>query len=1113
MNIDPKLYKNNLPVEPEDNHEVQVLSEYLRGESKVIGLFGDYGSGKSSIIKKVEEENKHIDFHILSVPNFMDTNTTPKNMDESVIKQEVRKSITMQLISLFDSNDEIKAIKKKLLIHTFEMPSYWDILVVTVLVSLFLIQVTFDFSLDNIYANMSKYIWITIFILFMLILVVRIFCAIKKMIIKIKNAKLTDFKFSQISLKQDGPNTFIDYDLETIVALIEASRNSKPKDWWKFWEKPKNKEVVIVIEDVDRYDSVAVFQELMHIVNACKKVKFIIPMKHGILNSISEEAKYFDAQCFVLPVNDKMNLYEYIEKTLSENSDFNVNAEVLRQTSPYIDDFRVFNAVYNKYLSLIENYTKIDDEPSIDERSNIYAISVLQTLMPEEVKNVGATNTKFSMFCDSIFDKKEIVKYLTKGYKKIIDVTKKSQKLEGDADLVEKEIKNINEENLKNTIKFLNYDLYFKMKANNMYMEQEIKGDDWSYPIHTIYSRIEEGEIFTLDELEQIISIISDQDESFGEFKDYIHELQQENKLLEFNEKSKEFREKDECDKLNEQKKEKIKKLNSSELIIEFGLSKYLDDKLQSIFKNVYEATDDKATSDKATDDKVMKYKDLIINLIMTGYFTEKYKNYISKLSNDISTVKLREFKYDISGTLESYIFINDDDDFPCEVNQNFIDSFSIYEFSKAKFVKKSIIKFLINNVNESKNKEKFKKICNQLVEYVEDYNTFNFKNTLKLRGSKKEEVILLLEYLLENEENEDKSFALEVQSNFIELFYFCNSNVSISFLTNLVKNICTENDSIKMISNMKNPDIIWRYIDYNLDEFNFDTLIQLMDFFEKKVLKSMGIKNIFSNIENIGSKLSYLSNTQYNIYINMLVEKQLFEYNNKNIEYIFEDDLLISIAMNNYAEEFINCILESEISQVDKKVKKLANFKEIDDYKLQNLKKVNDEVAKRLIEENLYALNEENLKYFIDSKNYKEILEKFDLKNYNSILSRDIAGDILNYLDKSESEDYIIDKFINGLDYKYDVGNIENKELLATLIERDKVRYSIENSEYIKEYVPDKSLNLIQNTINSTVNFNNSFKNFAQIEDSSFNNINYKLDLDPKVENQLVNHIPIEDV
>lgn len=1044
MEIKKEWYKDNLPIKSNDDHAVSVLGKFLQGDSKVIGLMGDYGAGKSSIIKKLEEENKKLKFYTLSIPNYLDPKKIqdPNNYD---IKREVRKSISMQLISLFETDPEINIIKKKLYMHTFEKITYKELVAFSIVILLPIINMNSKYLIKTykFVKNNQEWLFLVGFVLFAIALVFTLY----KLGTYIKNSKLTDFNINNIGFKQEQPQTYIDYDLETIVALITINA--------KKIQNSQSKDIVIIIEDVDRYESKEIFQEIMHIINACTDSKFIIPMKPSMFEDATEQSKYFDSQYSVLPVNDKINRYEYIEETLSEHQSISVDAAVLMQTSPYIEDFRTFHTVYNKYLSLLANYLKVNSEPSRDNLNSIYAIAVLQVFLPNDLKNDGVENTCISQFLEAIFSKQKLETIVTENYKNNIN---ENEKLLNDLKVrnleINNEIEDLDKIEESKALKILNYHLCADTASINGNTRIQI-GKSYYY-LRDIRSNIIRGSIYSSEQLKQIVSNLNTDNINLLEFEKFLNEGKKQILSKEYNDnknKSSDLTNKNNGLKITLSKiKEDFSKLTCSEIIIKYELESYVKTKFESYIP--------------IEKSKINNYKSLIINLVMNGLFTEEYKKYISILKDEPAAVKLREFKYDVSSELESYVYINDDN-IEFKIEQGFIDSFSLYEFTKAKFVRKDIIEFLVNNIDVNENRKKFNKVIYQLRKSISKEQNFSFDDASMNHAVKQTEILLLLEHLSKiNEITSESRRDVELYIKLLELYYSCNSNTNIKLLNNLINSIYEYAESLKTEVYILDSKIFWNYVEYNIKEINKEAFLNLMNYLEKSKVKTKN--KIFSDIGQVFSSLEKWKLDNEDELKEVLVTKNTFAYNHQNIEFLLKDKNLNEKILLERDNEFVKYICNNKFKDVARDINRLYKLPLIKNsveniralcntysFKVLNINEFDSKVLDVIINDKLYVIDQNTKTYFIDNKMFDVFLGNFDLSNDTFAVTKEEATNILEYINEAVIEETSIDNFINNINYSYDISNVTNDTVISKLVNENRVSSSRDNYNYLKDKYP----------------------------------------------------------
>lgn len=1262
LEIKKEWYKDNLPIKSNDEHAVSVLGQFLKGDSKVIGLIGDYGSGKSSIIKALKEKNRSKSFYILSVPNYLDfeeenidsskindkqniTVQIEKNKktekysleksDNNALKQnvklEVRKAITMQLLSKYECNEDfdrekkklkdntigylrkrekfillliisipvlltvvgsfdffhsfsnliiifslliqvvliiyiiyfikkrlkedkkeyqifteiksliqmyvgsktertsdINSIKKRLYIHTFEKVKVIDYIAVVIFILSILLLNTYSFVMnesEGIKSNHShlndsiQFVADKQILILAIIVVLMVFAITRLTYLTmnfLKNAKLSDIGVSNLKIKQKLSDTYIDYDLETIVALIETKAKSSTRD------------IVIVIEDLDRYKSKEIFQEIIHIANSCSSAKFIIPVKSEMFEDEVEQSKYFDSQYSVLPINDKLSLYQYIEDVFRRQKQVEVNSLILRYTSPYIEDVRTFHTIYNMYLTLLENYLKIEENPDIRMKSLIYTIAVLRTLLPDEMKNTGKDRTDFFKFIEDLFNKKKLESKLKHTAEvELYNVESQLKKLNDEIASNNNEIHEKIKINDKEVLELLNYSLasFLSDKTNKW-----VTTSSGQKTTQNIKQNIINNSLFSAEEIKQIADQFPNDQFEVDRleilFDDGKVEILKENNVA--------------LEKSIDELKLKFEHLKNKMLIIENDsriyspsemINRYeLDEYINEVFET-YIPIEKKDLN---------KYKELICSLIIERYLTEDCGKIISILEKDEKALNLRKFKYEISDVIKNYDYLYDTE-LGFEINQNFIDIFSTNEYKKGKFVREEIINYLVMNTDKKENKLKLHNILDQIISIVDTSQNFDFTSDIvEVFDDNKINIVKLFDslYLNYKQRNLNK-VEMIAACKIIKIYYLCQRNIPEVMVHTIVKYI-SEQYNFEII----NDKLIWQYIDYNLSLIDDNIFLKLLDVFMDDRFKTTEFIKVISiylkKLDNIGIE----ENTKYE---KLLVTRNLYLYNNENVKYCMSRHTLFEKYIIDTDENFISYICTNKVDNVvtakntiykkaliKENIDNLMNFCNTYSFKILNLNELNDEIAKKIIEEKMYLTNDTNKLYLIGKNNYKELLDNFNLEHESLPITKEVANEIVKYIDNNELEEKCINNFIVNIDYQYDVANITNSDLLEKLIEANRVLATAENYKAIDELAPTKKITYIQSVgVEELISFgletfeyddllNQLYNNdnydyvnelYLRLDQSEFNIFNHNLNVDVNVQILLNNEIEEDKV
>lgn len=118
---------------------------------------------------------------------------------------------------------------------------------------------------------------------------------------------------------------------------------------------------ILIIEDLDRFDGVEIFNELRQINfllnqkrvgdKTCgrKKIKFIYLVKDELFHDCGERTKFFDIMIPIIPVMDHSNSYEMLKEVMAPEWQRIVDMDYLRTICFYVQDFRILKNIYNEF--------------------------------------------------------------------------------------------------------------------------------------------------------------------------------------------------------------------------------------------------------------------------------------------------------------------------------------------------------------------------------------------------------------------------------------------------------------------------------------------------------------------------------------------------------------------------------------------------------------------------------------------------------------------------------------------------------------------------------------------------------------------------------------------
>ena len=188
--------------------------------------------------------------------------------------------------------------------------------------------------------------------------------------------KISKIKFrgaeADLGYNDKNDETVLDRDIKELVYLIKSS-NSK----------------IIVFEDLDRYDNIAIYtklRELNFLLNKYSKtnddgevIRFIYMIKDGIFKS-KNRTKFFDYIIPIVPIVDSKNSENMILNLLGDLKSL-IDKRLIFNISLYIDDMRLIKNIINEFIIYKDIINMKDLELSYDK---LFSLIVLKNIFPYE---------------------------------------------------------------------------------------------------------------------------------------------------------------------------------------------------------------------------------------------------------------------------------------------------------------------------------------------------------------------------------------------------------------------------------------------------------------------------------------------------------------------------------------------------------------------------------------------------------------------------------------------------------------------------------------------------------------------------------------------------------
>jgi len=293
-----------------------------------IAITGPYGSGKTSIIKSFEKNNRY-KFLSISLASFKEEteNQIPDNL--------IERSILQQMLYGADAS--------KLPYSRFKRITVPDkSLIKSALFALWALTIGY------IYLNGAEFLDLNIFNNPYIIQGLLISYCLAFLIVLISDIHKSSFgiSFKKLSLKNaeieatDTPdNSILNRHLDEIIYFFQEVQYK-----------------VVVIEDLDRFGSPEIFVKLREINKLIndnrqlgKNIKFLYALKDDMFIH-NNRVKFFDFIIPVIPIVNSSNSSEMMRRRLNDiHLSNNISEHFISEVALYIDDMRLIHNIFNEF--------------------------------------------------------------------------------------------------------------------------------------------------------------------------------------------------------------------------------------------------------------------------------------------------------------------------------------------------------------------------------------------------------------------------------------------------------------------------------------------------------------------------------------------------------------------------------------------------------------------------------------------------------------------------------------------------------------------------------------------------------------------------------------------
>lgn len=1007
-------------------------------EIKNIAITGNYGSGKSSVIKTFFEklENKKYNPIYVSLAAFnkndyiesINTQTTGEGkVKEIQVKNEfyhtLEKSILQQLLYQASENEVPLSRFKRISKHSKILLNAASVgIIVAICILIFII---YPGAIDSIINNYNivkiklteQYTNILISVLIIAIYII----TYKLLFFLSTKVNISRFKIKDAEVEIDNkPESIFNRYLDEIMYFFQVTNHK-----------------VVIIEDLDRYEGNASFifqklRELNTLINASNQVEyevdFIYAIKDDFFEDYEERTKFFDYIIPIIPISSRGNsneiIWKRLEKLKVENGlSYKFDKKFIDDVAVLIEDKRLIDNIINEFII----YKNKMHNKYMDDKQ-LFAIIMYKNIYPAKYSELQRNK---GTIVDIFSNKKTIVKELTKElYEQINNLNEKKILIKNEA---------------LNSVQELKYTLVSSIyKYSNDYYahyEKIFKFDNEKVDINNFfsstvnYNKIKDSYVkFTTPSGSYINK---EEKEVFQHFGNKTMFLQRWENI----EKGKQIR-------LMELQKE-IEKIDSEILNINKLSLKKLVNKynLTTIFDNA----------------------ELIEKFFITkGYITEEYRDYITLFVPGNLTKEDNEFVCAVK-TGEQLPY-----DFKLTNIENILKRLNESDYENKSILNFDLLEYLIRN--------NYKKECLKIVDIINEENDYILKFVDEF--IEKYKLQDFVELLIENANKIWKKIYTKIgNQEYIDKWvirYLTNENSLKNVDENFKEYVETHINIDKLISEQQIDSVInsIKQLDIkfkNIQEINNKKFIEQIYIYELYELNSTMIKLMLTLKD---------------------VKKQEFE--EKNLTIIFNEEKIKELkeyVINNFKEYYNLCYtLNTSNEDSEKNILEVINDESIDlDIKKQiivnekfsnyNIEGIDKELINVIIKEDKLKVSYENIiLYFkMEDKLCENIINNISLhiKEY-------IKEDINKYKEKYGEDileklkmEYIFNEKVSFEDFKLLVKtlNIRIKELkecpsikLEFLIDQNLIEFNLNNFEYIRENLESKLVKFITLNIDAYI-------------------------------------------
>ena len=381
---------------------VKKLRECLQDkEIYNVALTGPFGSGKSSVIKTLLQEDAKAHHYLeisLATLDIKKKGGKPRKHDEEEeLNKKIEYSILQQLV--YREKDSTLPFSRFRRIHHFENDEVTQKVLLTLL-AILAFAVAFEPSFMKIDSLCKMFNFGDVNVCFDFLAMGYLFLygwiVLHWIIKKYWGSKFSKLNLTDGEIEVNESGSIFNEHLEEIIYFFQATKYD-----------------VVIIEDLDRLDSPLIFlklRELNYLLNKSKvmggrRIVFVYSVKDDLFSDTSR-TKFFDYIIPVIPVMNPSNAGDLLKEKLEAHGYHDIDDDSMMDISGFINDMRLLLNIVNEYYQYREQLMGAGTNLSA---TKLLAIIVYKNYFPDQF---SLMHQEKGRICECFSKKAVFIKYV-----------------------------------------------------------------------------------------------------------------------------------------------------------------------------------------------------------------------------------------------------------------------------------------------------------------------------------------------------------------------------------------------------------------------------------------------------------------------------------------------------------------------------------------------------------------------------------------------------------------------------------------------------------------------------------------------------------------------------